>query len=274
MKFKSFIAILFASFIYLTSSAWTPITGSTIKFVVFSSSGAITNTGITHLTGDVGSNVGAVTGFGNVNGIMQAPGPVTALCVIDLAILYNQLDTATANFFPSPDLGGVDILGPGVYSIPVAATLDSDLILNGGGDSSSVFIFQLESSFSSTPGVKVKLTNGALACNVFWKVEGILTLAAGTTMRGTVVVNNAPISMGSLDTLKGRIMTTLGAITLNGINGVTPLGCGLTVLTGPVPPNLASTACYALFSTTGAVTNVGTTKIRGDVGTNTGLLSG
>ncbi len=274
MNFK--ILFVFVSFLFVCSRsvAQAPILGSTVKFIVFTASGAITNTGITHLTGNVGSNVGAVTGFGNVNGVMHSTDPATALCVLDLAILYNQLDTTTAHFFPSASLGGVDTLGPGVYSVPVVATLDSDLVLNGGGDSSAVFIFQLESGLSSTAGVKVKLINGALACNVFWKVEGILTLAAGTTMRGSVIVNNGTISMGSLDTLEGRILTTLGAITLNGVNGMTPLGCGLPLLSGPVAPNLASTACYALFSTTGAVTNVGTTKVRGDVGTNTGLLSG
>lgn len=224
MNFK--LLFVFVSFLFVCSrsAAQAPIMGSTVKFIVFTASGAITNTGITHLTGDVGSNVGAVTGFGNVNGVMHAADPATALCVVDLAILYHQLDTTTAHLFPSASLGGVDTLGPGVYSVPIFATLDSDLVLDGGGDSSAVFIFQLESGLSSTAGVKVKLINGALACNVFWKVEGILTLAAGTTMRGSVIVNNGTIAMGSLDTLE--------------------------------------------------VTNVGTTKLHGDVGTNTGLLSG
>jgi hypothetical protein len=48
----------------------TPNLGTTADFVLFTTNGAVTNVGITHLTGHVGSNVGGSTGFGNVDGTL------------------------------------------------------------------------------------------------------------------------------------------------------------------------------------------------------------
>jgi hypothetical protein len=93
-------------------------------------------------------------------------------------------------------------------------------------------------------------------------------------MRGTIITNNAAISMSAGDTLEGRAFTTAGAISVNGVMAFTPLGCGSPILTGPIAPNLGTTVCYSLFAGTGAVTNVGVTNLNGDVGTNTGLTTG
>ena len=171
-------------------------------------------------------------------------------------------------------LGNGQILVPGVYSIGSAATLNLDLSLNAQGNANAVFILKIQGSFSTNANAKVKLTNGAQACNVFWKVEGLVSMAAGTTMRGTVIANNAAINMNTLDTLEGRAMSTTGAVTTDGVMAYTPIGCGSPVLTGPAAPNLASTECYSIFSSSGAVSNSGITHVLGDVGSNNGLTTG
>ena len=99
-------------------------------------------------------------------------------------------------------------------------------------------------------------------------------MATGTKMKGTVVANNAAILMGIDSTLEGRLLSTTGAITVDGITAKLPLGCGSVILTGPLAPNLGSTVCYALFSGANNVTNFGVTHLKGDVGTNTGLTTG
>jgi hypothetical protein len=99
-------------------------------------------------------------------------------------------------------------------------------------------------------------------------------MASGTTMRGTVIANNAAIEMNTGDTLEGRALSTAGAITVDGILAYMPIGCGSPVLTGPSAPTLASTECYAIFSTDGPVTNTGITYATGDVGSNVGLTTG
>ena len=248
--------------------------GTAANFVLFSSNGSVSNTGISHLTGNVGTNSGSSTGFGNVNGVMNDNNAASAQCFTDLLTAYNQINSIVPTFFPAPLLGNGQILTPGVYSIPSSATLNLDLNLDALGNSSAVFIIQIQGSFSTNASSKIKLVNGAKACNVFWKVEGLVDMASGTTMRGTVIANNAAINMNVGDTLEGRALSTTGAITIDGVLAYTPIGCGSTVLTGPAAPNLGATACYALFSSNGAVSNSGITFVTGDVGTNVGSTTG
>ncbi len=205
---------------------------------------------------------------------MYAGGPQSALCAIDVLSAYNQLNSSVATLFPAPALGSGQILTPGIYLISSPATLNSNLILDGLGSPSAVFIIKIQGSFSASANSKVKLINGTKACNVFWKVEGLVSLGAGTSMKGTIIANNAAINMSVGDTLEGRALSTNGAITVSQILGYTPLGCGVPILNGPISPTLASAACYGIFSSNGAVTNVGITYVTGDIGSNLGSALG
>ena len=251
-----------------------PNLGTAANFVLFSTNGAVSNTGISQLTGNVGTNNGSSTAFGNVNGVMHDNDGASAQCAADLLIAYNLLNSTVPTFFPAPLLGNGATLNAGVYSIAGGATLNLGLTLDAQGDPNAVFIFQIQGAFSTNAAAKIHLKNGALACNVFWKVEGLVSMASGTTMRGTVIANNAAIIMNTGDTLEGRALTTAGAITVDGVLAYTPIGCGSPFLTGPIAPILASTECYALFSANGPISNSGITHVLGDVGTNVGLTTG
>lgn len=271
--------LLIVSLVTLLSSstisfAQAPNLGTAANFVLFTSTGAVTNTGTSQLTGHVGTNSGSSTGFGNVNGVMHDNDGATSKCSDDLLLAYNELNNAIPAFFPSPLLGNGDTLTAGVYKVNGVTTLSGDLILNAQGNANAVFIFQIQAAFSTTTAAKVKLINGAQACNVFWKVEGLVSMASATYMRGTVVANNAAINMNTNDTLEGRALSTSGAVTLNGVMAYTPTGCGSAVLTGPAAPNLGSTDAYAIFSGNGSVSNSGVTYVTGDIGTDVGLTSG
>jgi hypothetical protein len=251
-----------------------PNLGTAANFVLFSTNGAVSNTGLSQLTGNVGTNNGSSTAFGNVNGIMHDNDGASAKCASDLLIAYNQLNSAIPTFFPAPLLGNGVTLYAGIYSVSGAATLNLNLTLDAKGDANAVFIFQIQGSLSTNASSEIKLINGAKACNVFWKVEGLVSMASGTTMRGTIIANNAAIVIGSGNTLEGRALSTAGAITVDGVFAYTPIGCGSPTLTGPVAPDLASTECYGIFSADGPVTNTGITSIKGDVGSNVGLTTG
>jgi len=251
-----------------------PNLGSTAGFALFTSVGAVGNTGISHITGHVGTNSGSSTGFGNVNGVMNDNNGASALASTDLLIAYNQLNATVPTFFPAPLLGNGQILIPGIYSISGAATLNLDLILNGQGNPNAVFIIKISGPLSTNANAKVKLINSAMACNVFWKIEGLVSMASGTSMKGTVIANNAAINMNAGDTLEGRALSTNGAVMVDGVMAYTPIGCGSPTLTGPIAPNLASTACYGIFTASGPLTNTGITFVTGDVGTNVGLCTG
>lgn len=272
-------SILFAATVALSmlsnsNYGQAPTLGSTAGFELFTSVGAVTNSGISHITGHVGTNSGSSTGFGNVNGVMNDNNGASALAATDLLIAYNQLNATISTFFPAPLLGNGQILIPGVYSVSGAATLNLDLTLNGQGNPNAVFIIKISGPLSTNAGSKVKLINSAKACNVFWKIEGLVSMAAGTSMKGTIIANNAAINMSAGDTLEGRALSINGAVTVNGVMAYTPIGCGSPTLTGPAMPVLASTACYGIFTASGPLTNTGITYVTGDVGTNVGLCTG
>lgn len=254
--------------------AQAPNRGTAADFVLFSTSGAVSNSGISQITGNVGTNSGSSTAFGNVNGGMHDGDGASAQCAADLLIAYNQLNGTVPTFFPASLLGNGQVLVAGVYSISGPATLNLDLTLNGQGNPNAVFIFKIQGAFSANAGSKIRLTNGTQACNVFWKTEGLVSMASGSTMRGTIIANNAAINMNTGDTLEGRALSTAGAVTINGVMAYIPAGCGSPLLTGPAAPELGAAACYALFSSNGAVSNAGFTHITGDVGTNNGLTTG
>lgn len=271
--------ILIVSAITLMASAnnilaQAPNLGSTAGFELFTTVGAVTNSGISQVTGHVGSNSGSSTGFGNVNGNMNDQNAASALAATDLLGAYNQLNANIPNFFPAPLLGNGQILVPGTYSISSSATINLNLILDGQNNANAVFVFQISGALSTNASSKVLLINGAKACNVFWKVEGLVSMAPGTKMRGTVIANNAAINITAGDTLEGRALAINGAVGINNVLAYTPIGCGSPMLTGPASPTLASTACFALFTTNGAMTNSGISFVTGDIGTNVGLTTG
>ena len=276
MKTKRLFALIAAVLFLMPSINFgqSIILGSAANFAVFSSDGAVSNTGISQITGNIGTNNGSSTGFGNVNGVMNDNNGVSAQASTDLLLAYNQLNSATPTFFPANLLGNSDTLVAGVYSIEGAAFLNLDLTLDGQGNPNADFIFLINGAFSTSPDSKIKLINGAKVCNVFWKIEGLVSMASGTFFKGTVIANNAAILLSTNDTIEGRILTTNGAITIDGALVYTPSNCLATPLTGPTAPNLLSTECFTLFSSDGPVLNTGISNIIGSVGTNLGLTTG
>jgi Ice-binding-like/Secretion system C-terminal sorting domain len=215
-----------------------PDLGTAANFVLFTTTGAVSSTGISTITGDVGSGVGAITGFGGLNGSIYNSDAVTTQASADLTVAYNQLNSDVPTFFPGPVLGDGQILTAGVYFLPAASSLNTTLFLDAQGDPNAVFIFQIGGAFSTNASSQVSLINGAVAANVFWKVEGAVPMAAGTFMRGTIIANNAAISLGAGGILEGRALSTTGAVSIYGSlafilpGGSTVLPVGLLSLSG------------------------------------------
>lgn len=82
--------------------AQAPVLGSSSGFALFSTNGAVSSTGLSHVTGNVGTNNGSSTNFGNVDGVMHDADGTTANAAASLTIAYNQLDAAIPNFFHLP----------------------------------------------------------------------------------------------------------------------------------------------------------------------------
>ncbi|MFI5148835.1 MAG: ice-binding family protein [Bacteroidia bacterium] len=248
--------------------------GTTANFALFSTNGAVSNTSPSQVTGNVGTNNGSSTAFGNVNGQMHDQDGASAQAAADLLTCYNQLNGTAATMFPAPLMGNGQVLTPGVYSIASAATLNLGLTLDAQNNPNAIFLIKIQGSLSTNASAKVHLINRAMACNVYWQIEGLVSMASGTTMRGNIISNNGAISINTGDTLEGRALTTAGAVTISNALVYTPIGCGSPVLTGPAAPTMGAAACYAIFSGNGSVTNTGITHVVGDVGTNVGSTTG
>lgn len=276
MKNKLLCFVTFALFyvVPINNFAQAPNLGSSAKYILFTSGGAITNTGFSLLTGNVGSNNGATTGFGNVNGVMHSSDGSTAACASDLLNLYNEINATIPTSFHAPLLGNGDTMHAGIYAIAGNTSLNLSLILDAQGDPNAVFIFKIQGTFSSSVAAEIILLNNAKACNIFWTVEGLVSLGTSTKMKGNLIANNAAINLNTNVSLEGRAFSTAGAISTNSISAHTPIGCGSPYLTGPAAPALGSTACYSLFSGNGAINNAGASYVAGDIGTNVGLTIG
>ncbi|WP_396178777.1 hypothetical protein [Flavobacterium sp.] len=117
-KLPKIATLLLSTLLSICASAQAPTLGSAANFVLFSSNGAVTsnatNSLLTHLTGNVGTNTsgGTSTGFGNVNGNIEDNNSVSQLAVADLLIAYNQLNALIPNYFPAALLGNGASLNP------------------------------------------------------------------------------------------------------------------------------------------------------------------
>ena len=273
-------------FLFLSNQVFAqiaPSLGISAKnFVLFTTTGALTNTNIprSQITGNVGTNsASAITGFVNVNGVIPtAANLTTAQAETDLDNAIGQINSALSNFTISGALGAPgagQILTPGVYDIAGASMLDGNLILDGLNNPNAVFIFRISGNYASAFAAKVKLMNSTQACNVFWRIIGTINLASETYMSGNLIAVNGAIDLTVKDTLEGRAFTKVGAITTNGILAFVPTGCGEPLPIGPASPVLGSSAaCYAIFSTTGNVTDTDGSFVTGSIGTNAGAVGG
>jgi len=285
--FKS-LAATFLLLIPLLNFAQAPPLGTASEFVLFTSVGAMTNVGtyqyLTLLTGNVGTNSGSNTNFGNVNGVMHSGDGVTFQCDADLIIARDFLvaaihDSAIVN----PVLGKDSTLMAGTYLLPATAvSLDLSLTLDAQGDPNAVFIFKMAAvapvyAFSTSANAKVKLINGAQACNVYWYISGAVSLAAGTSMKGTIIAGGA-FDMGANDTLEGRALTINGAVTVDngdlGFLGYLPVDISAPLPTGPAAPVFVESKDYAIFSSIGNVSDDGTSHVDGSVGGNSAAPTG
>lgn len=195
----SSVAVPAASFVDL---------GAAATYSVLAGTG-VANTGSgTVLAGDLGlSPSGAITGFppGTVNGTIHDKDAAAEAAQSDRADAYadaaSQLSTTT---FAGDQAGAT--FHPGVHTTAAAFSNTGTMTLDADGDSSAVFIFQINGALSSAAASKVVLTDGALANNVYWQVVGAISLGAGAKYVGTFLGAGA-IAFGDGASLKGRALT-------------------------------------------------------------------
>ncbi|MEA3191188.1 MAG: hypothetical protein QOD77_1770 [Thermoplasmata archaeon] len=239
------------------------VLGDAATFAVLAGAG-ITNTGTTTIRGDVGSHpTASQTGFGTVTvtGTNHHDDAVTAAAKADLLAAYaDARDRTGAIPVVGGELGGLT-LGPGVYAdddAPDSLAITGTLTLDGGGDPSSVFIFQSGSTLITASGSNVVLINGAQSCNVFWQVTSSATLGSSSHLEGNILAQ-ASITVGTGATIDGSALALDGAVTLAG-NTIQDVPCApLNVTCAPTAAGVevewdavADATSYNIYRATGS----------------------
>jgi hypothetical protein len=141
---------------------------------------------------------------------------VVTTALADLANAYNEGKTRTPAVLLSAaayELGG-STLTQGVYRIGAAATLATPVTLDAEGDPEAVFILQIVGALGTTAATgNVLLANGAQSANVFWIVDGAVSMGASTHMEGTIL-GGAGITFGATTTINGRALAGSAAGTI------------------------------------------------------------
>lgn len=205
-----------------TFAATDPGLGAAATFSIVAQT-AITGTGT--ISRDVGLNstgagITALTDAMVGGTIYSTDGISPGLAILNPAVQAN-LSTAndnisgqgsTASIGPVLD-GGTRT--PGVYDIGAGRLNGGVLTLDGPG----IYIFRASSDFVSSGSIN--LTNGARACDVYWKVNTLATIN-GSSFVGTIIAGTG-VHFGSGVALDGRALALGGDVTLlnNTISGPT-----------------------------------------------------
>lgn len=133
------------------------------------------------------------------------------------------------------ELGGVTYKR-GFYSVgnsatgaraPEAFTLVTSMTLDGQDDPDSVFIFETYAAMAVTAGMKVNLTGGAQAKNVYWLIGAGFETGTDVSFSGTVIAKD-PIILGARTVFNGQLLGLAGTSIL--------LVTGVEIINnGPIP---------------------------------------
>lgn len=226
------------SFTTVATSATLPVVplGAAGNYIILAKT-AISNSSTSAITGDLGLSPAAtsyITGLALTNATgyatsaqvtgqifaadMAAPtGTNLTTAVENMITAYNDaagrsnpdfLELATGN------IGG-RTLTPGLYKWTTSVTMPSDVTISGGAN--DVWIFQVSENLLMANGVRITLTGGAQAKNIFWQVAGQATFGTTSHFEG-IVLSMTGITLQTGSSFKGRALAqtavVLGASTL------------------------------------------------------------
>lgn len=232
---------LAASLVYAAPAgavATSPPLGTASTFAVLGGS-AVTNTGATVLTGDLGVSPGSsISGFppGKVNGTVQST-PVSTAAQTDIATAIGAANSESCDAnLTGQNLGGMT-LAPGVYCFDSSAQLTGVLKLDAQGSSTAQWLFKVTSALTTASNAAVVLVNGAGTCsdNVNWLIGSSATVGSGSIFLGNIIATTS-ITMATGANSTGSLYAHTGAVTMD-TNKVST--CSGTI--APPPPAAIST---------------------------------
>jgi hypothetical protein len=191
----------------------------TAEFAILAGS-AVTNTGATNITGNIGLSPGtSIGGFppGVLTGTININDNLATQAKLDAVAAYNNLAgrTSTDIVTLSGNIGGLT-LTPGLYKSTSTLSISSgDLTFDAKGNTNAVFIIQIASSLTTTSDRKVILIGEAQASNIFWQVGSSATFGTTSVFKGTVIAMQS-ITFNTGASLHGKAIARNGGVTMAG----------------------------------------------------------
>lgn len=192
---------------------------------------AINNNPTSAITGDLGLSPAAtsyITGLSITNATgyatsAQVTGKIYAADMasptpINLTTAVNNMVTAynDAAGRQSPDFSelgtgniGGKTLTEGLYKWTNTVTAPTNVIISGS--STDVWIFQIAGDLTVSSGVKITLSGGAQAKNIFWQVAGTVSIGTTAQFKG-VILSQTGITLATGATLSGRALAQTAVI--------------------------------------------------------------
>lgn len=196
-------------------------------FAILSKSG-ITDVFPSVINGNVGSSpiTGAATlltcpeVIGSIYSV-DAAGPLpcrlTNATMLTTAVLDMQNAYSVAEGRLRPDflnLGAGNIggrtLAPGLYKWTSAVTIPTNITISGS--STDIWIFQVAGTLNMSSGVRITLSGGAQAKNIFWQSAGAVTLGTTSHFEG-IILGKTGINLQTGASINGRLLAQT-AVTL------------------------------------------------------------
>lgn len=219
---------------------------------------SITNSGPSIISGDVGVYLGLNNFVGLPPGIVagntQLNNCEAGIAQVAILNAYNALTSTTCTQALTGNLGAGQTLPAGVYCLAANTLLTGVLTLNGQSNANAVFIFKITGTLTTAAFSSIVLTNGAVACNVFFQVTSSASLGNNSTFAGTLIANGA-ITTATSTFVNGRLLSLSGNVALVNTILYAPT-CPLVSQTAPVltlvatmttPTSLGSNFAYNLI---------------------------
>ena len=197
------------------------------NFAILSQSG-ITDVYPSSVTGDIGTSpiTGAAIGLicsevvGSVYSV-NAAGPLPCVitnasrlttAVSNMQAAYNDAAGRTSPNFVNLGAGNIGglTLTPGLYKWTTAVIIPTNITISGSA--TDVWIFQVAGTLTMSSAVRITLTGGALAKNIFWQTAGAVTLGTTSHFEGNIL-GKTGINLQTGASLNGRTLAQT-AVTL------------------------------------------------------------
>jgi hypothetical protein len=210
--------------------------GSASTFAVLGAS-AVTNTGPSVITGDLGVSPGtSISGFppGGVTGTVHNADPVATAAQGDIGTAYgNAAGQSCDTDLSGLDLGGMT-LTPAVYCFASSAQLTGVLRLDAQGSPTAQWLFKVTSALTTASDAAVVLVNGGTQCtnNITWQIGSSATVGSGSIFLGNIIANTS-ITLATGANSTGSLYAHTGAVTMDSNKVSTCNGSQI-----PPPPEL------------------------------------